>query len=187
MGRFLNAESQGRRVRRDWKQAAPAGPSVRAAPQPQHGRPPTPAGKDVARLCICSWYEDFVSATKCRRNGVAKPIPAPRNQKPSTLQLQLNQPPTTNYPFTNYQLPNHQLPKSRPVKPKPSYREGQTPVQGRAPTPAGHNANSFKEGLMFLQFCVSVGRVILKTSLLPRNRFDFWYNTTVRAGMPRTL
>ena len=64
----FNAESQRREVRRDWKLSAPAGPSVRAAPQPQHGRPPTPAGKDAAWLCSCSRYEDFVSATKCRRN-----------------------------------------------------------------------------------------------------------------------
>ena len=79
------------------------------------------------------------------------------HQLPTTHSPTTNYP-TTNYPFTNYQPPIHQLPKSRPVKPKPSYREGQTPVQGRTPTPAGQNANPFRKGLKFLQSCASAWR-----------------------------
>ena len=47
---------------------------------------------------------------------------------------------------------------ARTAKPTPSYRGGQTPVQGRAPTSAGQNANPSGEGPKFLQFCASAWR-----------------------------
>ena len=114
-----------------------------------------------------------VSATKCRRNGVAKPIPAPRNQKPSTLQLQLNQPPTTNYPFTTLQLPIHHPPTThspttncpttnypftnyqnlvqsnpnpRTGEIKPPSRAERQPQQGRTPSLAGKESCFFNGG-----------------------------------------
>ena len=126
-----------------------------------------------AWLCICSRYEDFVSATKCRRNR--------RDRKYSCISCSLwpnphphletrNHPPS-NSNSTNHQLPIHQLPTTHSPTTKISSSQTQTLVQGRSNPRTGKVKPPYRGEQSPVQ-----GRTPIQSPACGEVAIEIWYN-----------